>query len=110
MKKKSFMTLSFRTAITLLVMMLTSASAWAQDITLRPAIQKSYKFTGLGIKPRIDHVFYNDEEYVVTDNLNYSGYCAIIKYGNNIYAGTDEGEVIVRLYHNGEEVLANYCV
>ena len=91
-------------------MMLTSASAWAQDITLKPAIQKSYTFTGLGIKPRIDHVFYNDEEYVVKDNLNYSGYCAIIKYGKNIYAGTDKGEVIVRLYHNGEEVLGNYCV
>ena len=62
MKRRSILTLSFRTAITLLVMMLTSASAWAQDITLKPAIQKSYTFTGLGIKPRIDHVFYNDED------------------------------------------------
>ena len=110
MKRKSNLTLSFRTAITLLVMMLTSASAWAQDITLKPAIQKSYTFTGLGIKPKIDVVIYNDEEYIVTDNLIYSGYCAIIKYAKNIYAGTDKGEVIVRLYHNGEEVLANHCV
>ena len=96
---------------------MTAQTAWAQNITLKPALEESYMFTGNSIKPTIKNITYNDDFY---DDIRFAyqsnytptdpGYVAVVRYGNNILSGNDSGHITITLYHNGELVLDHYEV